>query len=247
MQLFLTFFLIMFLFFCKVVCSQDIRLQKKILTNENILVVDSLIAIKQYQEALIICENFIKDNQKESPALILKIAFLAEKTNEFAKALYYLHTYQKYSPSLELSDKMENLAQKYSVEGYQKSKYSLINVIYNKSYEHLPIITIFVILLMFRSIIWSNWLRNTHLPSRFAVAFLFFLMLFVLLLNFYPVQKQVILAQDNTLIMSQPSAGGRVFAIRNKGNSYELLAEQDNWVKIMFENKKSYVKKSQIF
>ncbi len=247
MQLFFTFFSLFFTFFTQIAYSQDIKLEKNFQTNANILLADSLLATKNYKNALIIYETYVKQTQKESPTLLLKMAFLSEKTNDFAKALYYLQNYQKYSPSLELLDKMENLAQKYSLEGHQKSKYSFLNVFYTKFYTYLLIITIFAVILLFRWTIWSNWRQNTHLPSRFPIMFLFFLLLFVLIINFYPSQKQVILAQDNTLVMSMPSAGGRVLAIRNKGNSYQLLSEQDNWVEIMFENKKSYIKKSQIF
>ena len=247
MQLFFIIFLSIILFCSQTTYSQDTKLEKKNQNDMNILLADSLLAARKYQNALIIYENFVRETQKESPTLILKMAFLSEKTNNFAKALNYLRIYQKYSPSLELSDKMENLAQKYSLEGYQKSKYSFINVLYHKSYQYLLITTVLVVILMFRWLIWSNWRKNTHLPSRFAIVFLLFLVLFILIINFYPSQKQVILSQDNTLVMSAPSAGGRVFAIRNKGNSYQLLSEQDNWVEIMFENKKSYIKKSQIF
>ena len=247
MQLFLILFLIINSFFIQIANSQDVKIEKNFQNNTNILLADSLLAIKKYPNALIIYENFVKQTQTESPTLLLKMAFLSEKNNDFAKTLHYLHIYQKYSPSLELLDKMENLAQKYSLEGYQKSKYSFLNVFYHKFYNYLLIAVVLVALLMFRSVIWSNWYQNTHLPSRFAVLFLFFMLVFAVLINFYPSQKQVILAQDNTLVMSAPSAGGRVLAVRNKGNSYQLLSEQDNWVEIMFENKKSYIKKSQIF
>ena len=247
MQLFFIIFHIFFITSIQIAYSQDISPEKKNLDNVNIFLGDSLLATKKYQQALNIYETFAKNSQTESPTMLLKMAFLSEKTNDFAKALHYLHIYQKYSPSLELLDKMENLAQKYSLEGYQKSKYSFFNVFYTKSYKYLLIVTIVVVFLIFRWLIWSNWRKNTHLPSRFAIIFLFFVLIFILIINFYPAQKQVILAQDNTLVMSAPSAGGRVFAIRNKGNSYQLLSEQDNWVEIMFENKKSYIKKSQIF
>ena len=67
------------------------------------------------------------------------------------------------------------------------------------------------------------------------------------IMNFNLTKKQGIVDQDNTYIMNGPSSGSDVYSIIKKGNKLKISKEYSIWYEVIFENKKKYIRKKNIF
>ena len=67
------------------------------------------------------------------------------------------------------------------------------------------------------------------------------------IMNLNLIKKEGIIFQDNTYIMNGPSSGSDVYSIINKGNKLKVSSESSIWYEVIFENKKKYIRKKNIF
>jgi hypothetical protein len=89
-------------------------------TRQKIKHADSLYRAKQYTQSYTIYQSLLAQNQY-SPAMLLKMAYIQEGLGHQGLCLYYLNLYQNASDDHQATTKMEELANKHRLEGYQSS------------------------------------------------------------------------------------------------------------------------------
>ena len=81
---------------------------------------DSLFQAKQYTQSFELYTSVLKEKQY-SPAMLLKMAYIQEGLGHTSMSLYYLHLYYLASHDDQALTKMEEIASKNGLEGYQSS------------------------------------------------------------------------------------------------------------------------------
>src|SRR5690349_18872885 len=94
---------------------------------------DSLFQAKQYTQSLELYQTMF-DQGQYTPAMLLKMAYIEEGLVQTGRALYHLNLYYKATNDKTALEKMEQLATKYNLEGYQQDEASVILSYYNDYY-----------------------------------------------------------------------------------------------------------------
>src|SRR5688572_21789201 len=81
---------------------------------------DSLYLDKKYTQSLEHYQTILNQNEY-TPAMLLKMAHIQEGLNRIGQALYYLNLYYLASNDKTVLTKMEELATRYNLEGYENT------------------------------------------------------------------------------------------------------------------------------
>ncbi len=201
---------------------------------------DSLFEIKRYTQAY---EQYqaILTNSEYSPAMLLKMAYIQEGLNQPGKALYYLNLYHLITNDKAVVQKMEDLAQKYNLDGYKATDIDRVLLIY-KTYREEITLGISVILFFLISLSFYFKVRQKeHVIGLFITTTIIAIGFFAHL-NFGERYDTGIIAHQNTYIMSGPSAGASVVSIVDEGHRVEIVGKKDVWLKIVWNGEHAYIK-----
>ncbi len=229
-----TFFLLVFiLLFRHEIFGQpaEQRLQKA----------DSLFVKASYTDALRLYESLLQRLQTASPAMLLRMAFMAEGLGDYTKALYYLNLYYLQGPKAEIALKMKELSARYSLQGYDFDDFDYFIIWYDQYYAYLAgSVTFlggcFLVVIVLRK------RKRRFIALRHGGSFIAFLALSLVLLNFRFNVTKAIVAQDDVYLMSAPSAGARLVKIIGKGNRLNVYNQQDIWLETEWHNQPAYVR-----
>lgn len=222
--------LIFFLLFV----TTNILANEKYLLNEG----DSLFQLRKYVDAKKIYENLYYEKNYFSDAMLLKLSFIEEGMGNYEKALIYLSKHYYQTHNKETSTKIESIAKKNELIGFEQNDLSLILNAYNKNIYLIH--SILVLILVLYLIIGEKKDISYH------IRFMIISVLVLAIMNFNLTKKQGIVDQDNTYIMNGPSSGSDVYSIIKKGNKLKISKEYSIWYEVIFENKKKYIRKKNI-
>jgi tetratricopeptide (TPR) repeat protein len=229
-----TFFLLVFIFLIKNVAwgqPAEQRLHRA----------DSLFVNASYIDALPLYESLLQRLQSASPAMLLRMAFIEEGAGNYTKALYYLNLYHLQIPNAAVALKMQELAARYNLLGYEFSDLDYFMIWYDRYYLYLAIgilllnVCIFLIILLRKR-------KGKFVPIRHGGSFILLLAATLVLLNFRFNVTQAIVAQDNVYLMSAPSAASRLIKVIQKGNRLDIYEKQDIWLETEWNNQPAYVR-----
>lgn len=223
-----------------------IFLQKAYCQNIN-LQADSLFFSKKYEEAYKLYRADFQQGAKVAPATLLKMAFVAEATQQYPEALYYLNLYHYLLPNKPTLDKLEELADKYSLKDYRQSDFLLAKLLYDRYYDFLALLLVLLNIIIFYNLLLKPLLNKRRLPLRYAWAQLTVAGLSILLLRGVPSYPRAILAQDHSLLMHAPSSGAKVLGQLPKGTRLQIHGQEDVWLKVVWEKQQGYIKSSQAY
>jgi uncharacterized protein YgiM (DUF1202 family) len=201
---------------------------------------DSLYAAKQYTQAFERYEVLFAGG-RYSPAMLLKMAYIQEGLGHLGASLYYINLYFLATNDTQALKKMEELAEKNKLEGYQNSESKKLQAFLQ---EHFTTTTFFLIaasLLLFAIVFYTRTRKNAK-PSFSAALLTFTLLLLFLHINFSPAPERGIVASAQTYLMSGPSAGASLVAIIGEGHQLEIIGKKDVWVKVQWKDREAYVK-----
>ncbi len=100
---------------------------------------DSLFVNASYIDALPLYESLLQRLQSASPAMLLRMAFIEEGAGNYTKALYYLNLYHLQIPNAAVALKMQELAARYNLLGYEFSDLDYFMIWYDRYYLYLAI------------------------------------------------------------------------------------------------------------
>ena len=208
-------------------------------------VADSLFNERKYTQSFEIYDRIMKSENRTSPAMLLKMAYIKEGLGDYSNALYYLNLYYLQTHNKRALRKMEDVAKKYNLEGY---KYTDVEFFMNVFYRYYSAIVYGLSGLVF---ILIGYMVYKKLRMKVNPGFSLFYLFIVVGLLFYVVnfgkryQKGIIISPD-TYLMDGPSSGAKLIAIADMGHRVHVLGKDDVWVKVEWEGSTAYIKENNI-
>ncbi len=204
---------------------------------------DSLFKVKQYTQSLQIYEEVLAAKQY-SPAMLLKMAYIHEGLGKVSKSLYYLNLYYQATGDHQALLKMQELASKNRLEGYEHPESDQFYYQLNK-YSFLISLLIAAVAIFSMAWIYAQKRKNKK-PNGAVVMLMIFLVLLAVNVNFPVKNSEVIITSGTTYLMSGPSAGANVIAVINEGHKLKMLNRKDVWLEVQWFDKPVYVKESRV-
>ncbi len=228
-----TLFLIYFVILSNSAISEDLKI--------SLSKADSLYEEKMYTQSFEIYNNIIKKNEKVSPAMLLRMAFIKEGLGEYNNALYYLNLYYLQTFNKKVLKKMENLAEKYNLEGYNYDDAELFLNIYHKFRKEVYIAACIILTFLLGSLVFQKSKKKNFKPES-SIAVLVVLVILLVLNNFFYEKPKAIIQSPQVYLMKGPSAGSDVVDVVQAGHRVEVLGSTDVWTKIDWKGEIVYIK-----
>jgi hypothetical protein len=204
---------------------------------------DSLFESKKYTEALVEYQQLYKD-QKASPSMLLKMAFIHEGLDQTVEALYYLNQYYELSADREVIQKISSLAETNELQGYRYTDADYILNFLNR--YRIQFLSAMAALLMLTSIIsWKRNQKNESLIPSFVFQVLLVIILFVFN-NDILSDQQAIIKSNNTVLMNGPGAGAEPITVIKMGHKVTVLDRDEIWTKINWNDHVGFVRNNRI-
>ncbi len=206
---------------------------------------DTYFRQKKFKEALNYYEIALNDSIFY-PDMFLKMAFISEGLGDYAQGLYYLNRYYILHPDQKIIKKMDELADKNRLKGYAITDENVFWTFYDKYYLYL--VTSFFAIggILFINLI-AKLIRKDFISIQRNTGVIIILILYLFLINMRPVQKYIIIKNDNTYLMEAATSGCGVIQIINKGNRLAYTAKNDIWIQTEWEGKKAFINKKNIW
>jgi hypothetical protein len=214
------------------------------LDNSTLSRADSLFLQKRYTQSFEIYKNLF-DNKQYTPSMLLKMAFIQEGLNRISESVYYLNIYYIASQDEAALVKLEELADKYRLEGFARSEGDQIFSIYNGNRTRITFALILVV--VFLIVLMSVQRFRFHAKPYAAWVMLIIVSVACFAhLNFGEGNSKAIIANTNTYLMDGPSAGASVVSIVRDGHRVTVLGKEDVWLKVQWGEDEAYVKENNV-
>lgn len=206
---------------------------------------DSLFQKADYSKAEKLYQEVFYQEKKYSTSMLLKLASIANKKQDYVAYLYWLNLYFQSNPSLKIAEKISNTALAYEISGYQLSDRRWLTILYHRYYKFIAlgfsVLGIFLVLLLF--------IRKQPLFifRRNSVLLMIMLIFSLIFLNIAPDTKEVVIKQEHAYLMSAPSGASLVMGKAKKGQKLQVNSQKDVWIEVVWNNQKVFVKESQVY
>lgn len=204
---------------------------------------DSLFIKKQFTQSFEIYQRIHRGNQF-SPAMFLKMAFIQEGLNKPSLALYYLNLYYLASGDEQTLVKMEELAAKNRLYGYEYTQLVQARELLTHYKPYIATGIAAIIFLFISVAVYQS--RKGNRPVVAGVFAMVGLMLLGLLVNFTAPKRSAIITGSNTFVMNGPSAGASVVGLLAEGSKVQIKNKEDVWLKVYWIDQYVYVRQSQV-
>lgn len=206
---------------------------------------DSLFSEEKYTESLELYELILNEEQLYSSGMILKMAYVKEGLGDYSDALYLLSLFYSKTSDKRALRKMEELAQKHNLNGYQFTDTEFVRTLYKKYHFHIiASLTVFA-LFVFSTILYQRR-RQQHRPLIAGVFFVLILAVLFGLINFGQGRDRAIVLTDQVYLRDGPSSGANVAEIIGKGHRVVIVSKKDVWVKIHWNDRPLYIRESHL-
>jgi hypothetical protein len=203
---------------------------------------DSLYAAKQYTQAFELY-NVLQQGGHYSPAMLLKMAHIQEGLDHLGESLFYLDLYFLASDDAQALKKMEELAKKNNLEGYETNETMHLMAWLQGQYTNIAWMLLsagaFLLALMY----YLRVKKNTK-PTIAGIGLVFVMALLFIHVNFSKTSERGIVATPQTYLMSGPSAGASVVAIIGEGHQVEITGKKDVWLRVTWKENEVYVREN---
>jgi uncharacterized protein with PQ loop repeat len=205
---------------------------------------DSLFQTKRYTQSFDHYDQMLKQNQF-TPAMLLKMAFIKEGLLQIGESMYYLNLYFIATHDESALDKMNELASKYNLEGYEASETDKLLTNYYDNYNYISMAVVALLVLAFALTYFTRFRLKRKPIVSFALVAFFAATLFIHL--FYGERIQTgIITNASTYLMAGPSSAANVVEIINDGHKVEVIGQKDVWLKIKWAGDVVYVKRNTV-
>lgn len=201
---------------------------------------DSLFQSKNYQEALVIYESLLHQDQAYSPAMLLKMAFISEGMGDHPKTVIYLSKYYEHNPNPQIPNKIKDLTNQNSLMGYSLSDSEQFMGILTQNGQLITAVLALLLILSLIALVLKGF------KTGFAVTSLVLIAMVALSNNLLKKPETGIITGTPSLIMDHPSAGGNLIRQVGSGHRVVIKSSVDIWYKIEWGNQTAYVKKDQV-
>lgn len=198
---------------------------------------DSLFAEKKFTQSLERYEHLLSQGY-ESPAMLLRMAYIEEGLRRYAHALYYLNRYYQLQPDEKVWQKIASLAAQRNVSGYDLTLYQHALSKYRVNRVRWIAINIVIAVLLTLLL----WFVRYRTAKRFAFFFQSIIIAFLILQLNIPLPRYAIVAENSTPLMRGPSAGADVLGLIDSGNRLKVVGGTDIWVKVSHQKQTGYIR-----
>jgi tetratricopeptide (TPR) repeat protein len=207
---------------------------------------DSLFAMARYPEASALYKKNFGNDEKNNQSLLLKLAFLSEKTNDYTDCLYYLSKLALITPSRKLFEKMDKLASEQNLKGYEFDDYNYFIIFYRRYGDYIPILLLslgaYIVFIMVLKVRRKEAILRIH-----KISIIFYLVALLGLLNVPSLYKTCIVVNENTFLRDEPSSASPVIEKVGKGHKLVIVGSIDHWDRVIWDNKIVYIRQSDLW
>lgn len=200
---------------------------------------DSLYAARQYTQALEVYQS-LHEGGRYTPSMLLKMAYIQEGLGHLGESLYYLNLYFLATDDAQALKKMEELAEKNNLEGYETNETTKI-MAWLQQYATIAF-AIAALGVFWLSLMFYQRTRKSLKPSLTGIALVITMAFLFLHINFSTKAERGIVASPQAYLMSGPSAGASVVAIIGEGHQLQIKGKEDVWLKVSWKDNDVYVK-----
>ncbi|MCU0352875.1 MAG: SH3 domain-containing protein [Cytophagales bacterium] len=204
-----------------------------------------MFAKHDYTESLAAYEATLHQGMS-SPMMLLRMAFITEGLGDYAKTLCYLSLYQQQRPSPQVALKMNELATRHNLRGYEYDDWDFFLTYYQRYYIYMVAAFAVLALWMLGGMIRKK-MRGNFVAGRHGLALSFFLGFMLLLFNVSLSDRKAVVTEDYTYFMDAPSAGSKVMRVVRKGHRVRITGEEDIWLRTNWEGKTAYVRRQNVW
>lgn len=204
---------------------------------------DSLYQQKKYTQSIDHYQTILKQREY-TPAMLLKMAHIQEGLNHVGSALYYLNLYYIASNDKSVLGKMEELATRFNLEGYENTDADRVLSFYRDYHFHITL-ALAVIALFFVSFAFSIKRKGQRPVTPSVFTFLVLLLLFFHI-NWGGKISLGIISASNTFLMDGPSPGASVVAVVDEGHRVEIVGKKDVWLQVLWNGEVTYIKEGNL-
>lgn len=204
---------------------------------------DSLFNTNNYQEAMTVYENLLQNGDVFSPAMLLKMAYISEGKGDFSSASFYLAKYYDLNPNPRVITKIKTLTEQQNLFGYELTDWDrFFRFITDLQME---ISMLFVIFLFTSIILLFVFRKKINKPKYYLPSVIFILLAFGTN-NFLKKSSTGIVTGSPTIIMSKPTAAGKMIKNVDPGHRVIIKSSKDIWYEIQWGTQNAFVKKENI-
>ena len=207
-------------------------------------VADSLFQAKRYTQSLEHYEEILAQRQY-TPAMLLKMAYVHEGLNQIGPAMYYLNLYYIATNDESVVTKMDELATKYNLEGYDTTDTDRFWSFYLENHLLLSLALAAIIILML-SIMYHTRAKLHVRPIATPIAVVVLSVVLFVHQQYGIRRTRGIIAEAATYLMDGPSAGASVIDVIGDGHRVEVIGRKDVWMKIRWDDEIAYVKQRSV-
>jgi len=204
---------------------------------------DSLFAKKQYTQSFELYQDLFQSG-RHTPAMLLKMAYIQEGLGSIGLSLYYLNLYYLASGDEQTLTKMEELAEKNGLEGYEHTETARILFLIKKYNQYVSVALAALVLLLIA--VQYKQKRNEPRSMATAVPVAIVILLLALQVNISIDSPMAIVTNSNTYLMSGPSAGANVVTLIKEGHKLKIKDKKDVWLKVEWGDKDVYIKEQYV-
>lgn len=205
---------------------------------------DSMFNKKLYTQSF---EHYqaILENREYTPAMLLKMAYIQEGLDHVGRALYYINLYYIASNDPAALRKMEELAAKYNLHGYETTDVNRLLNGYYKYYSSITLAIAAVCVFLLALAFYTQFRLHKRPVAAFVINAVMLLALFAHL-NFGKEVSVGIVMDPRTYFMDGPSAAADVVEIVDAGHRLEVVGKKDVWLKVKWKGATAYVKEDNV-
>lgn len=205
---------------------------------------DSLFDAGKYTESFKVYESVLTAGSY-STGMLIKMAYISEGLGDYSNALYFLNMYYDKTSDKMVWSKMQELADEHGLTGYDFGDADYLLNLYEQFRQYILMAVAFLSLMLMVGIL-RKWISKKPRPLSFGITNIFILLILFMLLNFSASRPKGIIIGSGTYLMSGPSSGADVIDVLKVGHRVDVLEESEIWVKILWEGKEVFIRKSKI-
>jgi hypothetical protein len=177
--------------------------------------------------------------------MLLKMAYVHEGLNQVGSAMYYLNLFYLATNDKMVLEKMDELATKYNLEGYETTDTDRFLAFYTDHRLKISLALAALIILML-SLMYYAKVRRHRRPIASGIITVILLALLIVHQQYGTNLNRGIISSPVTYLMAGPSAGASVIRIVGEGHRVEVVGKKDVWMKIKWHDEIAYVKENSL-
>jgi len=170
-----------------------------------------------------------------------KLAYIAKEKNDWLMELYYLSSMQAKQTQLSTSFRLEEIAKKRNLSGYEVGIIERLRWFY---FEYFPYMFLFLCLpaVYVAYALLIKKVQKESIPGYQVFYFFLYVLLLSVVTNFPNFYFQGLTASNKTYMRNFASSSAPVVTIMSKGTRVNYIYLTKDWIPCYFEGKVGYIK-----